>query len=104
MLDKFIGKVCTILTNQTSFPFKDAKQYSEFFTGQVVEVNNQGICIKHLNTNTLAFYSFPIIGIVEEQVIAKNDPAYEEIKRKLEKPQAVLSVEEMTKMAKEVKK
>ena len=114
--ERFLGKVCTILTGPVSFPFRDGKQHAEYFTGLVTEVSNNGILIKHLNTNTHALYTFPIVGIVEEQSIDKSHPDYERIKSELEQkkkpvpiqkpaptPQISLSIEELTKQAKQAK-
>lgn len=116
----FLGKVCTILTQTTSLPIRDSKQHAEYFTGEVVDVTEEGITIKHLNIGTYAFYTFPIIGIVEEQAISKNDPNYdklvEEINKKAkpkpingghpsipQKSSVALSIDDMTKMAKDIK-
>lgn len=112
----FVGKICTIMTGPVSFPFREGKQHAEFFTGLVLEISEEGILIKHLNTNTLAHYSFPIVGIVEEQVVAKSDPNFEKVKSEVEKtkppviqkpaaptPANFVSIEEMTKMAKKIK-
>lgn len=116
--EKFKGKICTIITQPTSFPFRDAKQHSEFFSGEVVNISEYGITIKHLNIGTLAFYAYPLIGIVEEQTISKTDPNYTKIKEQVEKqkepkpiatkPQVppannFMSVEEMTKVAQKIK-
>jgi hypothetical protein len=106
--ESFTGRICTILTNPVSFPFKDAVQHSQFFTGKVELVDNQGIWLRHLHTNTIAFYSFPIIGIVEEQVIPQNDPRVEKIKAEMKKkepkpPQPhsqFIPIESLTKMMK----
>lgn len=117
LYDKFLGKICTILIDPAKFPFKldNPKKHAEFFTGLVVGIDNAGILIKNLNTNAQAYYAFPIIGIIEEQVVAKTDPNYEKIKDELEqkkKPAPVppkpapplnLSLEDMTKMAKQIK-
>ncbi len=130
--EKFKGKICTILTAPTSFPFRDPKQHAEFFTGEVVEVDAYGIKIKNLNNGTFGFFAYPLIGIVEEQTVSKSDPNYQKIKDELgkQKPMLIknpaanasassvptglygnattgattfLPIEEMTKMAKKIK-
>jgi hypothetical protein len=113
--EKFKGKICTILTAPTSFPFRDPKQHAEFFTGEVVEVDAYGVKIKNLNNNTFGFFSYPLIGIVEEQTVSKSDPNYQKIKDELEKKEpkkpilstggstTFMPIEEMTKMAKKIK-
>lgn len=112
--ERFLGKVCTILTGPVSFPFSNGKQHAEYFSGLVTEVSNNGILIKHLNTNTHAFYTFPIVGVVEEQTIDRSHPDYDKIKAELEQkkkpapiqkpaPQINLSIEELTRQAKQAK-
>ncbi len=118
-----MGKICTVLTSPDNFPhwfqeyFKNPKLYSEFFTGEVTGVSNDGITIKHLKTGTQAFYPFPIAGLIEEKVISSKDPNYEKIKEAIEekkktpappmspkwKANDVVSIEEMTQMAKKLK-
>lgn len=87
IIEKFAGKICTILTNPTNLPIKDGKQHAEFFTGLIVNIDQFGILLKHLNTNTHAFYQFPIIGIVEEQVVSKNDPNFSKITEEIKNRQ-----------------
>lgn len=81
----FVGRICTILTNPVSFQFADAVQHSQFFTGKVEEIDEHGIWLRHVHTNTIAFYSFPVVGIVEEQVISETDPRAAQVKAELEK-------------------
>jgi hypothetical protein len=79
----FTGRICTVLTSPVSFQFQDALQHAQFFAGKVMEINQYGIWLKHLHTNTFSFYSFPIVGIVEEPYIPENDPRAEKIKEEL---------------------
>jgi hypothetical protein len=60
-------------------------QHSQFFTGKVETVDNYGIWLRHLNSDTIAFYSFPIVGIVEEQIVSQEDPRAEKIKEEIKK-------------------
>lgn len=104
----FLDRVCTILTQPVSFPFKDAIQHSQFFTGKVVDVNQYGIWLKHLQIGTYAFYSFPIVGIVEEQYVPENDPRIDKIRQELKKkemPKAsqFIPVESLTKIVRDSK-
>jgi hypothetical protein len=116
--ERFLNKPCTILTRDIGFPFTGPIQHSQYFSGLVKEVNQYGVLIEHLQTKTLAFFAFPIVGIVEEQTVTKDNPNYEKIKEELEQkkkptpkpvpaqrptPNNYLSVEEMTKMAKQIK-
>lgn len=98
---KFIGKVCTILTQPVSFPFKDGSQFAEFFSGKVINVDKFGIWVQHVNAHTMAFFTHPIVGIIEEQTVLKNDPRYEKIKTELEgKQKPPTSIQDLTEMAK----
>lgn len=102
----FLNKICTVLTHQTSFNFNDAVQHSQYFTGKVAEVNEYGIWLKHLHVDTYAFFFFPVIGIVEEQVIEGNDPRASKIQEELKKNEYEVSpnfipVESLTKMIRE---
>lgn len=102
---RFIGKICTIVTAPVSVPVNDAVQHSQFFTGKVTEVNSSGIWIQSLNTNTMAFYMFPIIGVAEEQFISKDDPEYNKIQEEFATPkptpsQSFISIDELTKKVK----
>lgn len=108
---KFIGKICTVLTKPCSFPFKDAKEHSLYFTGLVIEVDSYGVLIQYPNTETIAYFSLAhIIGLVEEQVITKENPNYTKIKEELKikkKPPASMngsftSVEELTAKVKSI--
>lgn len=105
------------MTSPDNFPtwlkdqFNNPKLYSEFFTGIVVKVSSDGILIKHLKTDTHAFYPFPIAGIVEERVVSSKDPDFEKLKKAIDekrtptpqKSTGVVSIEEMTQMAKKIK-
>jgi hypothetical protein len=115
----FLGKVCTILTNPTPFPFRDAKQHASYFSGLVTEINEEGIFLKNLVFKTMAFFTFPIIGIIEEIGVAEDDPNFEKVKMEVEKAKTpakpvqvqarpavnkdFTSIEDMTTMAKQIK-
>lgn len=101
----FLNKICTLLTSPTSFPFKDAVQHSRFFTGEVVDINVYGLWVKNLEFNTYAFFSFPIVGIIEEQVIPGNDPRAKKVVEDIKKPipSNFIPVEALTKLVKESK-
>lgn len=104
----FVGRICTILTNPVSLPFKDAVQHSQFFTGKLEHVDDYGVWLRHVHTNTMAFYSFPLVGIVEEQVIPNSDPRAEKIKEGLKKkdppkPSQFIPIESLTKIVRDSK-
>jgi hypothetical protein len=112
--EKFLGKICTILTAPTTLIISTPVEHSNFFTGKIEYIDHNGIWLLHLHTNTYSFYAFPIIGIIEEQVIQKNDPRAEKIKEELKKkeqqkaaatppPQNFIPIDTLTKMVKESK-
>ena len=94
----FVGKVCTILTTPTSFPFVDPRQYADFFTGRVMEISRHGVVIQNLKNLTKAFFSFPIVGIVEEQVITEKDPRFAQVKE-----QATTNMNDLVERARKLK-
>ena len=109
----FVGKVCTVLTHPVGMPMKDPFSASQYFTGQVTEVNEYGIWLKHLQTGGMSFFIFPIVGVIEEQYIPKSDPEHEKIKEEVEQiknpppkipPQNMTSISELTRRAREMRK
>lgn len=109
----FVGKACTILTHPVGMPMKDALTGAQYFSGQLTEVSENGLWVKHLDTGKLGFFTFPIIGIVEEQSFSKTDPQYNKIKEQIEQIknpppkipiQNMTSISELTKRAREMKK
>lgn len=84
----FLGKICTVLTNSSVLPVKDAVQHSQYFTGEVQRIDRYGIWVKHITSGTMGFFAFPIVGIVEEQVIAQDDPRHEKLKEEVQKQKA----------------
>lgn len=107
--ENFTGRICTILTRPVSFAFKDVMQHAEFFTGRVERIDEFGIWLRHMNKNTIAFYPFPIIGIVEEEVIPPDDPRAEKLKEAMKKKEApkpmpqkqFIPIESLTKMVRD---
>lgn len=83
--ETFLNKICTIITttvNKTNF---DDEQFSDFFTGLVESLDEDGVFIKHHITACKSFYAWNyIVGILEEQVIEQSDPRYKEITEKIE--------------------
>ncbi len=104
----FLGKICTVLTPHSAIPLKDPIQHSQYYTGELVGVDASGVWVKHPQNGTLAFFLFPLQGIVEEQQISPEDPRYQKIKEEMEKKEkaktslvkkpdsAVISVDELS--------
>lgn len=84
-LEYFMGKVCTIITSSTNLPLKDPLEACQYFTGQVVQIDESYIWVKHLNTGRMGCFIQPVIGIVEEQTIQKDDPSIGELKNQVTK-------------------
>ena len=116
-LQVFVGKVCTVLTHPTTRQYPRVPQdkqfdknltveHAQYFTGQVTDVDNYGIWLKHLHTKQISFYQFPIIGIVEEQYITEKDPMMDKIKKDIEKAkkpptpvyQTFIPIDDLTKL------
>ena len=111
---KFVGRICTVLTSPVNFEFKDPIQHSNYFSGKVISVDKFGIWIQNVKFGTMSFFPFPVIGLIEEQAVMRDDPRYDKIKAELEekksprpippKSNVSVSVEELTEMAKKLKK
>jgi hypothetical protein len=89
MQELFIGRVCTILTiTVAKVNFHDT-QFSDFFTGIVEAIDEDGILMKHHLSGCKNFYFMPhIVSILEEQVIEEDNPQYEKIIEKIRKAPA----------------
>lgn len=85
--DYFIGKVVTVITPTINWNF-DEKQTMDYFVGRVDHVSENGIWVTHPTTLCKNFYFMnQITGIVEEQVVYKDDPQYNEIVEEYKKSQ-----------------
>jgi hypothetical protein len=102
----YLDKICTILTREVAVPIKNGIQHAQYFTGRVKEIDNFGIHIQSVDTHTMSFFLFPIVGIVEEKFIPNEDPKAQEIKKELIKknsPTDLISIEDMTEKIKMLK-
>ena len=82
----FVGKICTILTVRSAKQNFQDQQFSDFFTGIIETLDEDGIFAKHHLTGCMTFYSWPhVISILEEQVIQEDDPQYESIMEEIKK-------------------
>lgn len=76
----FIGKICTILTHPVAKRDFNDRQFADFFTGVVDEIEEDGIMTRHTLTGCKNFYFFEnIIGIMEEQVLNEDNPEHQKI-------------------------
>ena len=84
MNEIFAGKICTILTlstnkNSTKCSYTE-QQFTDFFTGIVESVDEDGIFVSHALTHCKSWFPLAnIVGILEEQTIDDSDPRYEEL-------------------------
>ncbi len=83
--ENFLGKVCTILTESSAIPFKNAMDHSQYYSGIMIGADLSGVWLKHPQNGTLSFFSYPLQGIVEEQYIAPGDPRHEKVKEEMAK-------------------
>lgn len=84
--DAFVGRVCTVLTSAVSKNNFMDQQFSDFFTGIIEAIDEDGIFAKHHMTGCRNYYAWPhVVSILEEQVIEQTDPKYEEIMAEVRK-------------------
>lgn len=82
--EMFKGKVCTILTTTIAKTNFQDQQFSDFFTGIIELIDEDGILTKHHMTGCINYYNWlHVVGILEEQVVTEDDPKYEEIMREI---------------------
>ena len=96
--EQFAGKVCTILTSGIAKNNFGDQQFADFFTGIVDSIEQDGIYTRHPLTGYKNFYVMShVIGIIEEQFIAEDDPQYEkvieEMKNSSQKSSGIMEVD-----------
>lgn len=84
-MQMFVGKICTVLTAPVSIEFHNFEQHAQYFTGEITAVDEWGVWLQHPYAKTMSYYPFPIIGIVEEQYVASDDPMADKIKEEFGK-------------------
>jgi hypothetical protein len=93
--EAFTGKICTILTNTVAKTNFHDTQFSDFFTGFVESVDDDGLFLKHSMTGCITFFAMEhIVAILEEQVITEEDPRYQQVMEEIKKPQQTPVVEQ----------
>ena len=99
----FIGKICTILTKPVARQFTD-EQFNDYFVGEIQEINNTTIIVKHPATGCLnCSYVANIIGIAEEQVIHPDTPENIELIQKIQQGNQLLDIDEIENLVKDNK-
>ena len=84
--EKFVGKVCTILTCGIAKNNFADQQFADFFTGIVDSIDEDGIFTRHHLTGCRNFYAMNhVVGILEEQVIGEDNPEFEKIVQEVQK-------------------
>lgn len=84
----FCGKICTVLTVTVAKTNFDDQQFSDFFTGLVESIDEDGIFMRHLLTNCLTFVNMSyVVELMEEQTITEDDPNYKKIMDEIKQPQ-----------------
>lgn len=84
--DAFVGKVCTILTTTVAKTNFQDQQFSDFFTGIIEVIDEDGIFAKHLMTGCRNYYTWQhIVSVLEEQVVQQDNPEYENILKEVRK-------------------
>jgi len=78
--DRFVGKICTILTSPIPKQNFSDTQFSDFFTCVIDSLDEDGIFATHPTTGCKNFYNLTnVLGIVEEQVFYEDNPEHAEI-------------------------
>jgi hypothetical protein len=97
-LNYFVGKLCTIITYQTTRVYND-EQHANTFTGIVDEIDNNGVWMRILPLLTKrAFFSVPLCGIIEEEVIPITPEQEKAIKAEYVKeptPENLISISDL---------
>ena len=84
-MDYFVGKVCTIMTAPTTMAFSDFIKHAQYFTGLVESIDGMGVWVRHPQSKSLSYFMFPLVGIVEEQVVDPKSPLMDKINNDIKK-------------------
>ena len=101
-----MDKFCTVLTRQTTALIKNGVDHASYFSGKVIDIDDFGVYIESPKDQTVAVFSFPLVGIVQEPFFAKDSPKAQEIKKELIKknsPSDLIDPNEITKKLAELK-
>lgn len=90
MLNYFIGKCCTILTDYIPTQY-NLSQFTQYFVGFVDLVDEKGIWISHPMTKCKSYFALQhIVGIIEEQTLDPKIPEQAKLINEIKKKPEVL--------------
>lgn len=94
--ESFCGKICTVLTVSVAKSNFSDQQFSDFFTGFVESIDEDGVFLKHTLTDCKTFIGMNyLVGIFEEQMITQDNPVYEKIMNEINQPKPDLQETEI---------
>lgn len=71
----FLGKVVTLITLGTNKPNIPDSQFSDFYTGVLEEVDEDGVVLTHLLTGCKSFFTLSsVVAVLQEQVLDESNP------------------------------
>lgn len=75
----FKGKTVTVTTVQINFRFKE-EQMTDYFSGFLEILDDKGMWLLHLITNTRTFILYQhIVSVTEEQMLFEDNPEHAKI-------------------------
>jgi hypothetical protein len=106
--EKFVGKICTIITLPIPKQNFSDTQFADFFTCLIKSLDQDGIFATHPTTGCENFYNLShVVGIIEEQVFYEDNPEHAEIISKVRdlpktksNPNDFANIDLMTKLSK----
>lgn len=80
-MDKIVTILCISGTKQFDTTNKTgATEYAEYFTGRVLNMDENFVTIKHLSKNLNSLFNIDnVIGIIEEEELSQQHPVAEQI-------------------------
>lgn len=71
----FLGKVVTLITLGTNKPNIPDSQFSDFYTGVLEQVDEDGVVLTHLLTGCKSFFTLSsVVAVLQEQVLDESNP------------------------------
>lgn len=85
-LQHFVGKICTVITNNINKNDFSLEQFCNIFTCMIDSIDSDGISGIHPLTKCRNFFFLDkVVAIVEEQTIKEDHPEYKEILQEVKK-------------------